>query len=292
MRVRRDTAGIAALLLASTIWGGSFVLAKLALAELPVAHVVLYRFLLAAAVFLPILLRGGGRPARRDLPLFALTGFLMVPVTFFLQFGGLTFTSATSTALLIGTGAPLLAVGAVLFEAERLGRGGWVAVAVSSLGVLLLVGLPGEGNDWRGNLLVFLSMGVSVVWVLMSKRLVGRYPVVQATGWIVLFGTLFLIPLSLAWAGPPSVSLSGTAWASLIGLGLGCTVVAFVLWNWGVARVGAGPAGVYLNLEPIGGALLGILVLGEPLTAGIVSGGALILGAAGLICGWPAGGES
>ena len=182
-------------------------------------------------------------------------------------------------------------MGAVLFEAERPGRGGWAAVAVSSLGVLLLVGLPGEGNDWRGNLLVFLSMGVSVAWVLMSKRLVQRYPVVQATGWIVLFGTLFLIPLSLAWAGPPSVSLSGTAWASLIGLGLGCTVVAFVLWNWGVARVGAGPAGVYLNLEPIGGALLGILVLGEPLTAGIVSGGALILGAAGLICGWPAGGE-
>lgn len=283
MKKPRDLAAIAALVLAPTIWGASFVLAKLALEELAVAHVVLYRFLFSAGPLVPILLASRVRPSRRDLPLFALTGFLMVPVTFFLQFGGLTFTSATSAALMVGTGTPLFAVAAVLFEGERLGRRGWTAVAVSSLGVLVLVGFPGEGNDWRGNLLMFVSLVISTVWVLMSKRLIARYPAFHVTGWILVFGTLFLIPASLAWEGVPTTSLSGAAWGSLLGLGLGCTILAYVLWNWGLGRLGAGPAGIFLNLEPAAGALLGIVVLGDPLTIGVVGGGALILAATGMI---------
>lgn len=283
MSPRRDPAGVAALLAASTIWGASFVLAKVALAELAVAHVLTYRFVLAVLPFLPVLLAGGVRPARRDLGLFALTGLLMVPITFLLQVGGLVFTSATSAALLVGTGAPLLALAAVLFEGERLGRRGWSAVAVSSLGVLLLVGMPGAGDDWRGNLMVLLSMIISTAWVIMSKRLIGRYPALQATGWILLFGTVFLVGISLAWEGPPPVDLTAGVWASLLGLGLGCTSLAYVLWNWGVARVGAGPAGVYLNLEPIAGALLGVMVVGDPVGAGMVAGGAAIVAAAGIV---------
>ncbi|MCP4660185.1 MAG: DMT family transporter [bacterium] len=58
----RDLAGIAAVLLASTIWGASFVLAKLALEELPVAHVLLYRFLFSAGPLVPFLLASRGRP--------------------------------------------------------------------------------------------------------------------------------------------------------------------------------------------------------------------------------------
>jgi len=155
--IQSKTTGVAALILATSIWGSSFVLAKIALVELPVAHVVLYRFVLSAVVLLPFLLMSRHRPARRDLPLLAAAGFLMAPVTLLLQFTGLTMTTATSTALIIGTGAPLLALAAVLFEGERLGRRGWLALAVSSCGVLFLVGGPGEGSALIGNLLVFAS---------------------------------------------------------------------------------------------------------------------------------------
>lgn len=292
MTPRRDPAGIAAVLVASTVWGASFVLAKMALSELAVAHLLLYRFVFAVLPFLPVLLLRAARPSGSDLWLFALTGFLMVPVTFLLQVGGLVFTSATSAALLIGTGAPLLAVAAVVFERERLGRRGWFAVAISCFGVALLVGIPGAGDDWRGNLMVFVSMVVSTAWVIMSKRLVGRYPAVHATGWILLFGTLFLVPISLVWAGLPPVNLSTGVWASLLALGLGCTTLSYVIWNWGVARVGAGSAGVYLNFEPIAGALLGVTLLGDSLGVGMVAGGTAILAAAGIISMRPKGASS
>jgi drug/metabolite transporter (DMT)-like permease len=279
----RQSAGIAAVLAAATIWGVSFVLTKVALAELSVAHVLLYRFVIAVVPFLPFILRRGHRPERGDLWLFALTGFLMVPLTFALQVGGLTLTSATSSALLVGTGAPLLALAAVVFERERLGRRGWLSVAISCLGVLLLVGMPGAGDDWRGNLMMFVSMVICTVWVILSKRLMARYPALQATGWILLFGTLSLIPISLLWSGPPPVDVSAEVWGSLLALGLGCTTLAYVLWNWGVARVGAGRAGVYLNLEPIAGAAAGVALLGDPVGFGMVAGGAAIVGAAAII---------
>jgi drug/metabolite transporter (DMT)-like permease len=283
MVTHRQYAGIAALLVAATIWGVSFVLAKAALVELSVAHLLLYRFVFAVVPFLPFLLTRGHRPKRCDLWLFVLTGFLMVPVTFLLQVGGLTLTSATSAALLVGTGAPLLALAAVLFENERLGRRGWISVAVSSFGVLLLVGKPGAGDDWRGNAMVLASMVISTAWVIMTKRLTGRYPALQATGWILLFGTLLLIPVSLLAAGPPPVDLSSATWAALLSLGLGCTTLAYFLWNWGVAQVGAGTAGVYLNLEPIAGAVAGVTILGEAISAGMALGGAAILVAAGIV---------
>ena len=278
-----DPVGVAALLGASAIWGASFVLAKLALLELDLAHVLIYRFGLAVLPLLPILVKRAAWPNRRDLWLFSATGFLMVPVTFTLQFAALELTSATSTALLVGTGAPLLGLAGVLVERERLEGRGWTAIVMSCLGVALLVGLPGEGDDWRGNLMMFVSMIICTVWVILSKRLVGRYNALHATGWILVFGTLSMIPFALAWGGPPALDVSARAWLSLLGLGLGCTSLAYVLWNWGIARVGAARAGVYLNLEPIVGALLGVAILGDLVGPGVALGGGLILSAAWMV---------
>ncbi len=59
--------------------------------------------------------------------------------------------------------------------------------------------------------------------------------------------------------------------------------MTLVLWNWGLRSVPAGGASVYLNLEPLAGALLGALVLGQGLGPSAVLGGALIIGAAVLV---------
>jgi drug/metabolite transporter (DMT)-like permease len=103
---------------------------------------------------------------------------------------------------------------------------------------------------------------------------------VPATAWILTFGTLALAPAALLWEGMPRLDLTLLGWASVLVLGLGCSAATYVLWNWGVTRVPASRAGVFLNLEPLVGALLGILVLGEAWGPGTVVGGVLIIGAA------------
>lgn len=277
---RRNRPAIVAFILSGVLWGAGFPLGKLAFAQLGPAQVVLFRFVMATAVLLPITWSQGVRPARRDLPLFLAAGVVTVPLTYLLQFAGLTLTTAASASLVMGATPPLLAVAAVATRGERLGVEGWVAVALSTVGVVLVVGQPDGGHSWTGDALVFLAAVAVVGAVLMTKDLVDRYPATAATTYIIAFGTLALTPMALAWEGMPPLNLSPGVWGSVLLLGLGSTALANLFYNWGLSHFDAAQAGVYLNLEPLVGALLGVAILGEALGPGALVGGALIVGSA------------
>lgn len=269
-----------ALIAAGSLWGTSFLFGKLALQELGPADLTLLRFALASLALLPLALAQGVRPRRRDLPLFVLTGVLNVPATFLVQFAGLRLTGASVAALIVGAGPPMIAAAARVFLDERLTRLGWAAVAVSSLGVALTVAQPGAGNNWAGDLLIFASLLAVVGWVLLGRRLARDYPPVGATAYVLACGTLATVPLALLLEGPPRLALTPGTWAAVLALGLGCSAATTPLWNWGLRTVPAGRASVFLNLEPLVGALLGVVVLGQGLSPFAVIGGALIVGAA------------
>jgi drug/metabolite transporter (DMT)-like permease len=277
---RSSRLAVAALLAAGCVWGSGFLFGKLAFTELPVSHVALYRFAIATLVLLPWALARGARPCRRDLPIFLLTGFLVVPATFLPQYAGLALTSATSASLIIGTLPPMLALAAFLFYGERLSRRSWIAVGTSTLGVALVVGLPSDGHSWVGDGLVFLSMIVIVAWVLLSKPLVEKYTALVATAYIMLFGTLTMLPISLVWDGAPQLPLSSGVLLSVLALGLACSALTYGLWNWGLTYVSASHAGIYTNIEPLVGVLLGVTFLNESLSAGAIIGGLLVLASA------------
>ena len=274
-----DHARIGAIIAACVVWGSSFLFGKVALDELAVVHVVFARFALATAVLLPLAVLRHPMPAGREVPLLLLTGFLGVPATFLLQFEGLARTTVTSASLIVGTGAALLGLAGWLFRGERPGRRGWSAVGLSTAGVCLVVGLPAEGGSRIGDLLVLASMVVVVAYILLSARLMDRMAPIVVTGYSLALGCLTLLPL-LWLEGIPAAPPSGTVWAALLALGLACTAAAYALWNWGLARVPSSRAGIYINLEPLVGAILGVFLLGDPLTGGTVAGGGLILGAA------------
>ena len=63
-------------------------------------------------------------------------------------------------------------------------------------------------------------------------------------------------------------------------LGLLATTLTTFLWNWGLARVPASQAGVFINLEPVVGTILGVLVLNDVLGSYSILGGLLVIGAA------------
>jgi drug/metabolite transporter (DMT)-like permease len=201
-----------------------------------------------------------------------------VPVTFLPQFEGLARTTVASASLLVGTGTPLLALAGAIFRRERPGTSGWIAVALSCLGLAIMVGLPGPGRTWLGDALVFISMVTTTAWVLVMMPLVRRYGGLAASAWTVTFGAIFQIPV--AWlGGPPDLPSSYLGWAALLGLGVACTAGSYTLWNLGLERVPASRAGVYLNLEPVVGATLGVALLHEAVTAGLLAGGGLVLAA-------------
>ncbi len=266
----------AALAVAGTLWGASFPLGKVALGGVGPTWLIVLRFVIAAAVMLPLVPWRTVRLSRRDLGMVGLGAVLAGPVVFVLQFEGLSRTTASSAALLVATAPPLLAVGAALVDGERAGRMAWTAIALSTAGVVLLVGSPGAGRTLAGDLMCAGSMAGAVVWTLLSRRLTRRLGALPATALQFAAALVVLIPMAGLREGPLP-ALPASVWLAVVALGLGCTAVTFWLWNWGVARVEAARAGVIANIEPVVGTALGVALLGDVLGPWTLLGGVALL---------------
>ncbi len=284
-----------ALALACCLWGTTFLFGKIALVEMGVGHMVLYRFLFACIGLLPVVLRqhfthGLPMPPRSDVLLFLATAALYVPVQFLVQYEGLALTTVAHASLMMGVFPVLIALGAALFAHERLDRTGWLALVASTLGAVLIVVNAGSkadqvatGASLPGDLLVLSSTLAGVAWVLVTKKLMRQrpnYPAVIASVYVLVPGTVMLAAWVLAVDGPPPTHLSMRAWLALAEQGLLATAATTLLWNWGLERVPSSRAGIFINLEPVVGAILGIVVLHETLGPLALVGGALIVGAA------------
>jgi drug/metabolite transporter (DMT)-like permease len=274
------------------LWGTGFLFGKWALTELSVGHMVLYRFLFASIGFAPITWRGlrraESRISRHDLPLFFWAALVGVPIQFLVQFAGLARTTVTHASLMVGNLPVLLAAGAALFAHERITASRWLALFASTLGAALIAfgastGEAGAAATLAGDLLVAASLLAAVAWVLISQRLMkaGRdYSPASTSAYIITGGTVLLAIWVIATEGPPSVHLSLRTWLSVAASGLLATTVTTYLWNWGLARVPASKAGVFVNLEPVVGAILGVALLGDVLGRYAIVGGLLVIGAA------------
>ncbi len=280
------TWGFLAAGLASSLWGCGFFFGKIALAEMNVGAMVLYRFAFATLGLLPLLLLHRPHLDAAEWRTLLIASFLGVPLQFILQFKGLSLTTVSHASLMVGTMPVILAVGATLFAQEQMDWLGWTALAISTAGAALIA-FGGDhthgknGPTLGGDLLVVLSLAVALFWVLLNKKLMERHSAVVVTAYGTAAGTLMLILYVPAVYGlPPLHGVSLKAWAALAASGLLCTATTTLLWNWGMTRVPASQAGVLLNMEPLIGSVLGVLVLHEVLGPVAWLGGVLILAAA------------
>ncbi len=247
---------------------------------------VLYRFLFACVGMAPILVLRRPGLNLREWRILLIASFLGVPLQFLLQFAGLARTTVSHASLMVGTLPVVLAVGASIFAHERLDRIGWIALATSSTGAALIAfggaGHGGHGNTPTiiGDLMVVASMMIALAWILLNQRLLRDHSPLVITAYGLAAGTIMLAMWVFATDGPPPIHISTTAWLALAASGLLCTASTTFLWNWGLTRVPASRAGVFLNLEPMIGSLLGIGFLGDHLGAIAWLGGAMIVGAA------------
>ena len=282
---KRRGLGFAACCVASSLWGCGFFFGKIALAEMNVGAMVYYRFLFAVVALIPLLVRHRPGLNRREWGVLLLASFLGVPLQFLLQFYGLSITTVSHAALMVGTMPVILALGAAVFAHERMDAIGWTALAGSTMGAGLIAvgghhGGKGEAS-LAGDLCVVASLGIALGWILLNKQLMGRHSAAVVTAYGTAAGLLMLTAIvPLGWGLPPVAHVSVKAWAALVASGVLCTATTTLLWNWGMTQVPASQAGVLLNMEPLIGSLLGVLVLGETLGPSAWVGGGLILAAA------------
>jgi drug/metabolite transporter (DMT)-like permease len=266
---------IAALTVAGLAWGTTVPLSKLALAWLAPGWLTFARFGLAAAVLLAAASPTGLRAACR--PSVLASGAIGYGGSVTVQNMGITRTSVTHAALLIGAVPVLVAIIAALWHRTVARPVAWAGFAVSLAGVGLIAGGHGGGATVHGDALVLASLLLSAGFTVAQVRLLpGRDPV-AVTAIQFLGAALALLPFSVTVEGMPSAPHGPGPALAAAGLALGGTLLPFTLFAYGQSRIPAEVAGAFLNLEPLVGAVTGAVAFGDPVGPVQVTGGVAII---------------
>ncbi len=280
---------VAALIAAGLLWGTSVPLSKLALAWLSPGWLTAARFGLAAAVLLAAILLTAGRTSGRAKLRAAFTpkvlawGVLGYGGSVMVQNAGISRTSVTHAALLIGATPVLVAIIAAVWHRTVARPVAWVGFVVSLLGVgLVTAGGGGGGATMAGDGLVLASLLLgAAATVAQGRLLTGRDPV-AVTAVQFLGAAVGALLVTVFMGGAPAVPGSPGPVLAVLALTVGGTVLPFTLFAFGQSRVSAVVAGAFLNLEPLVGAIVGAAAFGDPVGLVQVAGGAAIVAGIGL----------
>jgi drug/metabolite transporter (DMT)-like permease len=277
------------LLAANVVYATSYVVTRLVLDDVPPTILALLRLVLGAAVLVPLAWRGpaaaipAGRTPGREARVFWM-GALGFAAAFALSHWGIARSSATNAALLIVVEPLTLVALGPLLLGERLTRREAAGAAVAVAGAVLVVlnGVPGVTLGilprWRGDILLILSGVAYASYSLLGRTVLTETNAAAITARSIVWGMLVMAPLAaLEWAGGARPVLTPSAVAGTLYLALVITAGAYLVWNWALARVEAARAAPFLTVQPVVGALLGALVLGEPVTRFTAIGGVLVV---------------
>jgi drug/metabolite transporter (DMT)-like permease len=261
------------------IWGVPYLFIKIAVDELSPSVVAWSRLALAAAILLPLAwrlgaLRGLGERWK------ALAAFAAVEMALSWQLLGFgeVHVSSSLAAILIAATPLFVALLALRFDhSERPTPTRLAGMLVGLAGVVALVGIDigGDGKELLGAAAILVVAFLYAIGPMIVKTRLSDVdplgPVAASLG----IATLIVTPFALA--DLPSSAPSADAIASVLVLGLLCSAFAFLLFFRLIAEVGAGRATVITYINPVVALGLGVAILDEPITTGVVAGLLLIL---------------
>ena len=290
-----QTRAYVALLLIASLWGTFPATSKLALADIPPTLLTAVRCAIAATFLSMLVLRAGFDAARAltadSVKAFFVLGTAGFVVSTHISYWGIYTTSAANAAILQATAPVMVALGARAYLGEQLAARQRVGVAVSMLGVLLVV-TEGRLTDLTpselrlGDFLTLLSLAGWTVATVYGKRVLGGHSPALTTTAAYVCGTLILIPLAIVTAPlTPRPRLGSTvAWAVLLYHAVP-GAVAHLWWYSAVERVGASRAAIFMNVTPVVGIGMASLLVGEEIGPWQIGGAAMVLAGVALTTG-------
>jgi drug/metabolite transporter (DMT)-like permease len=282
------------LIVANVLWAGSYVAAKFALRDTSVTMMLALRMGISALILLPFLL------ARRrelrlthatllQLALLVLVGFVINKL---LEFGGLALTTASDVALLIASESIFTAALSWIVLRERFKALTGAALLFGFAGVYLIIerslvpNLPSGAGAARifGDLLVVLALLSEAFYTVRGKAMLVKHPPLLITAASIVGSVVFWAPaagwetLTTGWHPIGVLAWIGIGWLALMS-----TVVAYLCWFKGLAKVDGSAAAATLFIQPLLGTLLAIVLLHDQLTLLTIIGGLLIVASVYLI---------
>ena len=286
MPARRDSLGYLLLALASFLWATNWVVGRGMRDAIPPVAMGFWRWTIVLAILLPFALadlRGKWRVFLRHWPIFTVLGAVGTAGYNTLVYVGVAHTPATSAVLYVSMSPILIVLISWAALRERLSALQIGGIAISFAGIAT-ISMRGQWNALGSvgpqftDVWLMLAM---LCWALYTVLLRWRPRELSAIGFLfgtTLFGVPILVPFYL-WelAERGGFALNFATVSTLLYYAVFPSVIAYLFWNSGVARVGASRAGPFFHLLPAFGAVLAVVFLGERLEAYHFVGIALIL---------------
>lgn len=263
------------LMLTSLLWGSSFVFTRyLFLTEprLTPVMVITLRLVLATLFLCPVVCGMGRRERiRKEDCIFFLLLALLEPFLYFLfENNGLRRVPGGLSSIIIATIPIFVPFGLYTAYREKLHWLNWVGLLLSLGGVMLMIMGKGDGAEvsLQGILYLVCAVVTAVIYSVILVKMVNKYRPYTLTLYTNLFGLVFFLPLFFCGHFSTLVHLRVTAgmWGALLCLGIGCSVLAYVLFNFGVRSVGAARASVFNNIIPLFTLFFAVMIGQEAIT--------------------------
>lgn len=268
--------GIGLAVLAAFIWSGNFIVARGVNKEIPPISLNFYRWLIASVIIFPFAIKrfkAEWQVVKQSWHYFfwiSLTGVALFNTFVYI---GAHYTSAINLALIGTTSSPIMSViFARIFLKERIGWMKLAGMIVCIAGVLFLLS---KGNFQN---LVSLRFGTGDLWMLVAafcfavyNTMVKKKPAaispVNFLFVIFSFGTLLVLPFYI-WEinHTAAVEWNMSLVFSILYLGLGASVICFLIWNKAIGKLGAGRTALFGNLIPVFSSMEATIVLHEDFT--------------------------
>ena len=271
------------LLLMALIWGSNFTAIKYSLEDLLPLSFNALRFTLASAVMLAIALvtPNAFKLAPGDGRRLFLLGLLGNTCYQSLFITGMAHTRAGNAALILATTPLFTAILGRIRRHEYFTGRGVAGLLLAFAGIIMIV-LSGRGEISIGETVLgdSLLLASTLCWSLYtvgSKDLVHKYGSMKATTIMMTSGTPLLLLIcapSLLRQDWPRVR--PLAWAGLVYSGLFAIALAYLIWSYGVRKIGSTRTAIYSNITPIVALLVAWLALGESPTVGQLAGATVI----------------
>lgn len=272
------------LLLTVAIWGVNFSVIKFALAELDPLSFNSVRFTAAALVMLTLARLSGRRWSfeRRHLPWLIGLSLLGNSLYQLLFIFGAARTTADNAALMLGTVPAWVALGGSLTGQERIRPLGWCGIALSLLGIsLIITGADREatfrfgGATLAGDLLVLVATLCWSAYTVLCRHAFQHYGAMTFTSFSTLVGSVPLVLLGLPEL--TQAQASPGAWIAAVLSGSLAIGLSYFFWNYGISQMGSARTALYSNFTPVIALGAAWLWLGETLTSRQGVGAALAI---------------
>jgi drug/metabolite transporter (DMT)-like permease len=279
----QDFAELASL---GALWGASFLFMRVAAPEFGPVPLMAMRLAFAAALTAPLLWRVRRHTAMRaGLVPMAVLGLFNSALPFVLFAYAVLILPAGFGALLNATAAWWAALIGWAVLGVALSRRGLLGILVGTVGVAAMV--AHRLSESRADAPVALATAAALTATACygacvhytRRRLAEAPPAAVAAGSQMAAALMLVLPAWWLW---PSAPPSPQAWLAVCALGAMCTALAYALYFRLIARIGAERVMTVTMLVPAFGVAFGVMLLDEPITAGIAVGGALVLLGTGL----------